>query len=185
MKSWRLDHCCISIQDFGPFLLGRRSHSCSSHIANRLVAIFIVMGMAVFSGSEVSWAKSPSKDPVVSHLEYLGYECDVLEEGIRARHDSKLPVIVQYFRGGIKVQTGFRGTELKKNEISRFTTTNFLSASTRIAHLYWNQDGHLFMDAWMPGLYEKTRFSVFMEAWEEDAQNIRANAKELEPYLIE
>ena len=185
MKSWRSDYCQREMNDGGSFLLVKKNLSCLNHIAIRLLATFIVFGILVFSGSQIGWAKSPVKDPVISHLEHLGYVCDVLEEGIRARHDSKLPVIIQYDRGGIRVQTGFRGTELKKNEISRFTTTNFLSASTQVGHIYWNHEGHLFMDAWMPGLYEKTRFSAFMEAWEADAQNLRASAKELEPYLIE
>ena len=180
--------------------LGKGTLSQSSSIMKGmrgLIAFSLLLGMCLVPLEQGVWAKSAKKeqkeqkkqkeqkDPVVSHLEYLGYVCEVLKEGIRAKHDTKLPVLVRYYRGGIKVQTGFRGTELKKNEMSRFTTLNFLSASTRVAHLYWNQDGHLFMDAWMPGLYEKTRFSVFMEAWEEDAQNLRAYAKELKPYLIE
>ncbi len=145
----------------------------------------IVIAVVLLLGFQIGWAKSTSKDPVVLHLESLGYRCDVLDEGIRAQHDSKLPVLVQYSRGGIRVQTGFRGTELKKSEVTRFATTNFISALTRVSHIYWNEEGHLFMDAWMPGLYEKSRFSVFMEAWEIDAKQLRANAKELEPYLIE
>lgn len=41
------------------------------------------------------------------------------------------------------------------------------------------------MTAWMPGLYDKTRFALFLGAWERDAQVLREVATDLKPYLKE
>jgi len=50
-----------------------------------------------------------SKDPLIEHLEFLGYECDLVEAGIRAKHLSKIHLYITYAFGGIRMQTGFPG----------------------------------------------------------------------------
>ena len=47
----------------------------------------------------------------------------------------------------------------------------------------WTTEGHLFVTAWMPGLYDKTRFALFMEAWERNSQVLRDVAIDLKPSL--
>jgi hypothetical protein len=124
------------------------------------------------------------QDPIISHLEFLGYECDVLEGGIRARHPSKAQLFVTRIRDGIRVQTGFRGTGDKLNEAGRCVAMNGANARMRVARVYWTSEGHLVMDAWIPGEYEKPRFASFMEAWDGDIQVLRDSYLELKPYLM-
>ena len=38
---------------------------------------------------------------------------------------------------------------------------------------------------WMPGRYEKTRFALFMEAWDHDTALLRQSYDQLKPFLLE
>ena len=57
---------------------------------------------------EEAWADS-AYDPIIAHLDYLGYQCDMVEQGVRARHSSKLHIVLSYQKGGILLQTAFPG----------------------------------------------------------------------------
>lgn len=148
-----------------------------------LVVLTMLCGL-VWRGA-YSEASDQSKDPVIAHLEFLGYECDVLNEGIRARHSSRLSLLVTHSWGGIKIQTGFRGVTGKLDDIARFQTLNAVNASVRVAHFYWTTEGHLFAEAWIPGLYDKGRFAALLEAWEYDMQLLRESYPKLKAYLTE
>lgn len=60
-----------------------------------------------------------------------------------------------------------------------------MNLRTQISRAAWTAEGHLFVTAWMPGLYDKTRFALFLGAWERDAQVLREVATDLKPYLKE
>jgi hypothetical protein len=124
-------------------------------------------------------------DPIVAHLEFLGYQCDMVEQGVRARHSSKLHSVISYQKGGILVQTAFPGKEPHQDAFKRHALVNDVNLRTQVSRVAWTTEGHLFMTAWMPGLYDKTRFALFMEAWERDSQILRDMATDLKPYLKE
>ncbi len=138
----------------------------------------------VFPLAPAFGADTPA-DPVVSHLEYLGYRCDSVEQGIRAQHNSKLPFVVSSARGGILLQTGFPGKSDSAEASKRFTVLNTVNAKMHIARGFWTQEGDLFVKAWMPGLYDKLRFAAFIEAWEQDLKLLREAGPELSPFLLE
>ena len=46
--------------------------------------------------SVVHAESASSKDPLIEHLEFLGYECDLVEAGIRAKHSSKIHLYISY-----------------------------------------------------------------------------------------
>jgi hypothetical protein len=65
------------------------------------------------------WASSPARadsayDPIIAHLDFLGYQSDVVDQGVRARHSSKLHIVVSYQKGGILVQTAFQEKALNR-----------------------------------------------------------------------
>lgn len=122
-------------------------------------------------------------DPIVAHLEFLGYQSDLVEQGIRARHQTKIHFIVSYSKGGLLLQTGFPGKPSTGDEAKRFSAANTFNGRAQVARVFWTTDGHLFMSAWMPGLYDKLRFVQFVEAWEKDADILREVATDLKPYL--
>lgn len=130
-------------------------------------------------------AADSAYDPIVAHLEYLGYQCDMVEQGVRARHSSKLHIVVSYHKGGILVQTAFPGKGSEEDLSKRHGIANGVNLRTQVSHAAWTTEGHLFMSAWMPGLYDKTRFALFLDAWERDSQVLRELASDLKPYLKE
>jgi hypothetical protein len=130
-------------------------------------------------------AVEPVKDPVLAHLESLGYECDVMDQGIRARHVSKIPFVVSYSRGGILLQTGFPGKSESPDVLKRFVILNAVNARMLLARGFWTDDGNLFVKAWLPGLYDKVRFTGYVDAWERDMQTLREAGPTLQPFLTD
>ena len=126
-----------------------------------------------------------TKDPLIEHLEFLGYECDLVEAGIRAKHSSKIHLYITYAFGGIRIQTGFPGKSPHSDVGSRYRVTNALMKRFSVIQLFWSEDGSLFAMSWMPGMYEKTRFALFMEAWDHDTALLRQTYDQLKPFLKE
>ncbi|MDH5562090.1 MAG: hypothetical protein OEY91_00480 [Nitrospirota bacterium] len=121
----------------------------------------------------------------MEHLEFLGYECDRVEAGIRAKHLSKIHLYITYAFGGIRMQTGFPGKPPYSDVRSRYQVTNALGRQLSVMQLYWSDEGNLFAMAWMPGRYEKARFALLMEAWDHDAALLRQTYDQLKPFLKE
>jgi len=142
--------------------------------------LFLLMGSVVHAEPV-----SSSKDPLIEHLEFLGYECDLVEAGIRAKHSSKIHLYITYAFGGIRMQTGFPGTSPHSDVGSRYRVTNALMKRLSVIQLFWSDDGSLFAMGWMPGRYEKTRFALFMEAWDHDTALLRQTYDQLKPFLKE
>ncbi len=136
--------------------------------------------------STAGYAEShSSQEPMIEHLEFLGYECDQVDAGIRAKHPSKIHVYVTYAFGGIRMQTGFPGKSPHSDVRSRYLVTNALGKQLSVMQVYWSEEGNLFAMAWMPGMYEKSRVALFMEAWDHDAALLRQSYDQLKPFLNE
>ena len=134
----------------------------------------------------LGYPESPSStEPIIEHLEFLGYECDQVEAGIRAKHPSKIHLYITYAFGGIRIQTGFPGKPSHADVGSRYLVTNALGKQLSVMQVYWSDEGNLFAMAWMPGMYEKSRLAVFMEAWDHDATLLRQTYDQLKPFLQE
>ena len=149
-----------------------------------VLMIMVSLGIGIIPFTSQA-SEQETQDPLIEHLEFLGYTCDLVEQGIRAKHSSKIPIYITYHHGGIRVQTGFPGKDPNTDSGSRFEVLNALNKEGRVTRFYWSKDGHLFGSAWMPGLYEKSRFATFLEAWEHDTKTLRKAYEHLKPYLKE
>jgi hypothetical protein len=149
------------------------------------ISVVLVLSMNAAAQAESSIAKELPKDPLIEHLEFLGYECDLVESGIRAKHFSKIHLYITYAFGGIRMQTGFPGKTPDADSLSRYRVSNALIKELSVARVFWSDDGNLFAVAWMPGRYEKARFALFMEAWDRDTALLRQYYKKLKPFLKE
>ena len=150
----------------------------------RRIRSLVIVAILLLPVGQLAFADS-AYDPIIAHLEFLGYQCDMVEQGVRARHPSKLHVVLAYQKGGILLQTAFPGTDSQQDASKRHALANGVNLRTQVSRAAWTAEGHLFVTAWMPGLYDKTRFALFMEAWERDAQVLRDAATDLKPYLKE
>ena len=148
-------------------------------------SIVLVLSMNSVVQAESSVAKDLPKDPLIEHLEFLGYQCDLVEAGIRAKHFSKIHLYITYAFGGIRMQTGFPGKTPDADSVSRYSVSNALMKELSMTQLFWSDDGNLFAVAWMPGRYEKARFALFMDAWDRDASLLRKYYEKLKPFLKE
>ncbi len=145
-----------------------------------------VLALSMCILPHIGQAKEANRtDPLIEHLEFLGYQCDLVEKGIRAQHHAKIHLYITYFQGGIRLQTGFPGKKKEASGLARYEVLNTLNKANQVARFYWSTTGNLFGMAWMPGLYDRSRFSAFLEAWEHDTQNLRNAYEHLRPYLEE
>jgi hypothetical protein len=159
----------------------------SRHGGSQGKRMFVVLWSLIFllMCSVVLAESVSSKDPLIEHLEFLGYECDLVEAGIRAKHPSRIHLYITYAFGGIRLQTGFPGKSPHSDVGSRYLVTNALMKQFSVIQLFWSDDGSLFAMGWMPGLYEKARFALFLEAWDHDTALLRQTYDKLKPFLIE
>src|SRR5918997_1451107 len=79
----------------------------SRHTVRRLSFLALALAAMVAWPNAVQAEKND--DLVIAHLEFLGYVCDIVEQGIRARHRSKIHLLLSQAQGGILLQTGFPG----------------------------------------------------------------------------
>ncbi|MBD0305460.1 MAG: hypothetical protein ICV76_02770 [Nitrospiraceae bacterium] len=147
--------------------------------SRRLIGVVLILLVGL---PGLVWADTKNAE-IIAHLEFLGYQCDAVEQGIRARHSSKIHLLLSHAEGGLLVQTGFPGKRDFTAEGTRYTVLNTVNARARTARAFWTDEGHLLVSAWMPGGYEKLRFAAFMEAWEQDMQVLREFSMNLKPYL--
>lgn len=157
---------------------------CGSRHGKRIMVVLWSL-LFLLMCSVVNAEPASSNDPLIEHLEFLGYECDLVEAGIRAKHSSKIHLYITYAFGGIRMQTGFPGTSPDSDVGSRYRVTNALMKRFSVMQLFWSDDGSLFAMGWMPGRYEKTRFALFMEAWDHDTALLRQTYDQLKPFLQE
>jgi hypothetical protein len=150
-----------------------------SRVLSSLATVLLAVGASLsgFASTETD------SDLIVAHLEFLGYTCDLVDQGIRARHSTKFHLLVIPAHDGILLQTGFPGRRESREEPTRYAILNNVNARARVARFFWTPEGHLFGSAWMPGAYEKARFAAFMDAWEQDALLLREVSGVLQPFL--
>ena len=162
-------------------MMPRHRSSQGKRMAVVLWSLLFLLMCSVVHAEPVS-----SKDPLIEHLEFLGYECDLVEAGIRAKHASKIHLYITYAFGGIRLKTVFLGKSPHSDVGSRYRVTNALMKRFSVTQLFWSDDdGSLFAMSWMPGMYEKTRFALFMEAWDHDTALLRQSYDQLKPFLKE
>lgn len=165
---------------------GSRGCVKDGHLRQQLSVLTAWCSILILFGCGVTYAESPNmKEPIIEHLEFLGFECDRVEAGLRAKHLSKIHLYFTNAFGGIRVQTGFPGKSPHSDVRSRYVVTNALGKQLSVMQLYWSEEGNLFAMAWMPGRYDKERFALFMEAWDHDAGVLRQAYDQLQPFLKE
>jgi hypothetical protein len=159
----------------------------------RILWVLVLVSMGILVVVEPSWAESSkSHETLIQHLEFLGYQCEKLDQGIKTTHPSKLGFLLVVLKDGLMAQAALAGktSEANSSEIGanskdslRFSVLNELNKEATISRFFWTGSGELVMRASMLGTYEKGRFYTFIEAWEKDGQAIGRHYEELKAYL--
>ncbi|GJL56233.1 MAG: hypothetical protein NPIRA02_33650 [Nitrospirales bacterium] len=147
--------------------------------------------LLVCSGSAFA-NKEQAKEQIIEHLEFLGYECDPMNQGVKVTHPSKIGFLLVPLKDGIMVQSAFAGIESQSsseahdamdNDLSQLSLINDLNRHASVSRFFWADTGELVIRASILGSYDKRRFSTFMQAWEKDGHTLGQNYENLRPYL--
>lgn len=150
-----------------------------------VLAFLFPMGMAMANSGN-------STSTIVQHLEFLGYQCEKLDQGIKATHSSKLGFLLVVLKDGLMAQSALAGVppasktskgETNQEMTEKMSAVNTLNKESTIARFFWADSGELVLRASILGTYDKGRFYTFMEAWEKDGKAIGNHYQALKPYL--
>jgi len=113
-------------------------------------------------------AQIPNVQEIVDHLKFMGYQVTVGEDQdkIEVTHPVHLNFLLRPFRGGLLISTYFIATEYGKANRAEFVEfANELNVEAAAARYYIDKDGDLAIEGYYPGDYDKSRFQVFLDAF--------------------
>ena len=157
------------------------------------VGVIVGLALLLQFGTLVAHAEEEhSREQIIEHLEFLGYQCKPFNQGVKVTHPSKIGFLLVPLKDGIMVQAAFAGIESQSesspvssngHDPSRLSIINSLNQRASVSRFFWAETGELVIRASVLGSYDKRRFSTFMQAWEKDGQTLGQNYKNLRPYL--
>ncbi len=113
---------------------------------------------------------SADLDQVARHLEFLGYEVSLEEEGrLVARHNAKPNMVARDFKGGCLL-TSFFGADraASHNRQGYLETINSLNSPATVTRFYADSDNDFATEAFYNYPYDRAAFGRFMELWDQD-----------------
>ncbi len=127
-----------------------------------VVAFLMLLGTPALAGP------FEGSDDYKKHFEVLGYEVDEGEKTFIAKHEEFYNVSVKGFNGGVLVVTFFGTTDkAKKNRVGFLEFLNELNTDAVAARFYEDDEGDVIVEGWYPGGYDRTRFGVFIDKFNE------------------
>lgn len=138
------------------------------------VASFLAAG-AILTGSVN--AQAALWDNVARHLDYLGYNCTVKDEGQRLYCSTRRnypSFSIKKHGGGMLLISYWSGSEYAKQNRAAFlnlvNTFNSMAVATRY---YVDKDSDLALEVWIPGEYEKASFTNAVEMFNRDWDEVQ------------
>lgn len=112
-------------------------------------------------------------DDMATHLEFLGYELVRDSDWVGARHRTKLNLRLRDFAGGVLLSAVlFGNAAAKENRLDYLSFLNTMNQKAAVARFYADDDSDCTMEAWHPGLYERSKFGDFVSQWERDGERL-------------
>jgi hypothetical protein len=125
---------------------------------------------------------STNLDQIVTHMQFLGYQVERDGDIVKARHQTKVNILLRDFRGGVLLTSIFGCQDAaKKNRLGYLDFINQMNQKAVIIRFYADKDSDFFMEAWFPGAYDRAVFGSFLELWDEDVA--RLSQAEAEKFL--
>jgi len=122
-------------------------------------------------------------DDYKKHMEFLGYEVTPKKKTLQAKHGQFLNVWLKQYQKGILVIGYFGRNEKTKQYVAGFhKLINDLNKGASAARYYEDKDGDLAIEAWYPGNYERVRFGIFMDAFNQTRSQLQKEDR-LEKYV--
>jgi len=130
-------------------------------------------------------SQSNEFDQVTEHLKFLGYEITKDGDRLKAKHPKYFNLAIRKYKGGMLFTTYLgASSNAKRNRPAFLELVNSLNNDATVSRAYLDKDGDLTMEAWYPGSYQKTAFSLFMDEWSKDtAEQLQKKADEAIKFL--
>jgi hypothetical protein len=108
-------------------------------------------------------------DQMVTHLQFLGYEVERDGDIAKARHQTRVNILLRDFRGGVLLTSIFGcKDEAKSDRVSYLDFINLMNQKATVVRFYADKDSDFFMESWLPGTYDRAIFGSFLDLWDED-----------------
>ena len=121
---------------------------------------------------------------IIRHLEFMGYDTSMDSDGIEAKHTKYLNFFLKTYQGGILFRTFFTASDYGREHRSEwFELINKLNADSTASRYYIDEDGDLILEAYYPGVYEKQRFGVFVDAFNVELEHLKEVWDDLKKYV--
>lgn len=122
-------------------------------------------------------------DQFKQHLEFLGYEVTEKKKALQAKHGTYLNVWIKSYQKGILLIGYFGRSDDSRSDTAGFhAMINDLNKDAAAARYYEDKDGDLAIEAWFPGGYDRVRFGVFMDSFNQTRSQLQKESR-LERYV--
>lgn len=119
----------------------------------------------------------PGSDDYKEHLEFLGYQVSDGETSLIGKHDKYYNISVKPYDGGMLVVTFFGTTDKAKSDpVGFFRFLNSMNVDAVAARYYQDNEGDVIVEGWYPGDYDRTRFGVFLDRFNQISDQLGASA---------
>jgi hypothetical protein len=108
-------------------------------------------------------------DQIVTHLQFLGFQVERDDNIVKARHATKVNILLRDFRGGVLLTSIFGCKDYaKRARLEYLDFVNLMNQKAAVIRFYADKDSDFFMEAWYPGTYDRSLFGSFLDLWDED-----------------
>ena len=112
-------------------------------------------------------------DQMVTHLQFLGFEVERDGDIVKARHRTRVNILLRDFRGGVLLTSIFGCQDnAKRNRSGYLDFINLMNQRATVVRFYADKDSDFFMESWYPGTYDRALFGGFLDLWEEDVARL-------------
>lgn len=110
------------------------------------------------------------KDQIGSHLEYIGYDVEIKEDKVTARHSRYPHLFINIYDDGSSFNTIYPTNRYaKSNKPELVEVLNKSNCESFAAKFFtFNDPGILLISGWYPGEYEKLSFGKFVMRFNDD-----------------
>ena len=145
-----------------------------------ILAALLIMGLTT-TGAIANAFKGSQE--YKNHLEFLGYDVSEKKKALQAKHGTYLNVWMKSYQKGVLVIGYFgRADKSKDDEAGFHKMINDLNKGASAARFYEDKDGDLAIEAWYPGEYDRVRFGVFMDSFNQTRAQLQKESR-LETYV--
>jgi hypothetical protein len=142
-------------------------------VKSNLLVTAMVAALAVCRGGTLVAIELPDNiQEITRDLELMGYKVEQGEKVLYVKRSNDSMKITKH-RSGLLVVVSFGGSDVSRSHRGEFLEfVNRLNADAVALRVYISKDGNVHFEGWFADEYERVRFGVFLEAWNNDVKRL-------------